>query len=273
MVATDLEQQFEQFDDYRPVKLGYIAAIDFAGELARSLRESITEAHADKLAEDPQGEPRNLVRDLGAIAQLWKSPGLNFPQKPSTLGSLLTLGSLGGVAGYTGGKLLDWAIPGDNTRLARIGAILGAGVGSLPALSGAALNAAGGMPIMTSSFWDWDVKDKVASAINVHQFNNEVWNNPSLALRLPPTIQAAASGLITGASNLPGKPRNSVFVTPMDIARMAVGMGSGAASGWLVGKALGTAFGTSPKLRKTLITTGAMAGLIKNVIPMVYGEN
>lgn len=269
MATYTLENAFEQFDEYRPVKLGYLAAIDFAGELARDIREAILNTEV-KLAEDVAVSP-NRLRDLGALAQLWKSPTLNIPQKPSSLGALLVLGSLGAAGGYAAGGLADWLIPGDTTRLRRLGAAVGGGIGSLPGLSSMAFNLAGKQPVLTSSFWDWDDRQtKAASFINVHQFNDEIWNNPQLATRLPPTIQAAASGLITGASNLPGKHKNSIFVTPMDVARMAMGMGSGAASGWLVGQALGTAFGTSPKLRKTLINTGAMAGLIKNVIPMVY---
>ncbi len=82
-------------------------------------------------------------------------------------------------------------------------------------------------------------------------------------------MQAAASGVVTGAANLPGK-FNSSLVTPLDMGRMAAGMGSGYLSGMLVGKGLGLLFGLPPKVEDTLKRTGVWAGVVKTLIPKIF---
>jgi len=267
---------FLDLDEYHPIKFGYTVAIDRACDYANQVRELIYSEH--KTAESPSG--RNIVRDLGAVLQLWKSSNLPAFDKPSNLGSALMMSMLGAGAGYGAGSALDWMLPNRAIKFRRAGALAGGALGAGPGLSGMALSAAGGQPILTSSFWDWNPREnsnlgeKTAAMINVQQFNEDIWNNPSLATRLPPTIQAAASGLITGAANLPGKSWAATpFVTPFDVARMAIGLGSGAASGYMVGKALGAAFGTSDDIKNRLIQAGSMAGLIKTVVPIAFGMN
>jgi hypothetical protein len=75
---------------------------------------------------------------------------------------------------------------------------------------------------------------------------------------------------VAGAANLPGK-RNNGFVTPVDVGRMAAGMGSGYLSGMLVGKALGILTGMPQSMQDVLKQTGMYAGIIKNIVPIAFG--
>lgn len=214
------------------------------------------------------------IRYLGALGQAWKAPELGIPQKPSSLGQLLILGSLGAAAGYGGGKILNKVMPNEYIDFSVPGLLAGSAIGALPGASSAYLNHLSGRPPLSESFWDSpDLVPKQASAIPVDKFQDLVWSNMATASRLPPTIQAAASGLVQGAANLPGKPRNSLFVTPTDVARMAVGLGGGAAAGYIFGKTVGNVLGLSPKAQNLIISTGAFAGILKSLTPKVYGEN
>jgi len=107
--------------------------------------------------------------------------------------------------------------------------------------------------------------------IDVNEFNQVIWKDPRVAGPLPPAYQAAATGLVTGAANLPGK-RNTAFVTPSDIGRMAAGMGSGYASGVVVGKALGALLGMPEEAQDRLKSTGMWAGIVANAIPIIFGN-
>lgn len=265
---NDLQRIFEDWDSYPQSKLAFAAVIDQSMDLVSRLQESLPE-FADKLA-SVEGAPEGnkYLRAAGALAQLWKAKELGIPQKPSTLGQALVIGGLGALGGYGAGKALDWMSPNKPFKFSRLGLVLGGAAGLTPAITGGVLNHVAGKPVLTSSFWD--SPDKTAS-INVRQFNDLIWSDPDVSRRLPPNIQAAASGLVTGASNLPGRPKNSPFVTPVDIARMAVGLGSGATSGWLVGKGLGAFMGLSKPAQNALVRSGAAAGLIKNLVPIAFG--
>lgn len=110
----------------------------------------------------------------------------------------------------------------------------------------------------------------VGPPIDVTQFNQTIWQDPRVAGMLPVPLRAAASGLVTGAANLPGKD-DTQFVTPFDVARMAAGMGSGYLSGMLVGKALGILTGMPQETQDKLKTTGMWAGVIANLVPIAFG--
>ena len=101
------------------------------------------------------------------------------------------------------------------------------------------------------------------------EFNEMIWSDPRLSNRIDPPTRAAASGIVSGAANLPGK--SVKLVTPFDIGRMALGLGSGYLSGALVGKGLGLLMGMPEKTQETLKNTGMYAGLISNLIPAVFG--
>lgn len=271
---SELATHFQRWDEHPYPRIAYASVIDEAITMGRRLQgrmpklaEAIDLAESGGSAGGGGGNP--YLRAAGALAQLWKADELGIPQRPSTLGQALVLGSLGGLGGYGVGRALDWLAPNSPVKFSRTGAILGTLAGTAPAVTGGILNHMADKPVMFSSFWD--SPDKTASAINVRQFNELVWNTPGLSNKLPPTLQAAASGLVSGASNLPGKVRNSPFVTPTDIARMAVGMGSGAVSGFLAGRALGAFMGLSKSTQQTLTRTGAAAGLLRQVIPLAFG--
>jgi hypothetical protein len=101
------------------------------------------------------------------------------------------------------------------------------------------------------------------------EFNMTVTGDPRVANRLSPDMRAAATGVVTAAASLPGKKTN--LVTPMDMARVAAGMGSGYVSGMLVGKALGALMGMPPETQEKLKQVGLWSGVIANVIPAIFG--
>jgi len=96
----------------------------------------------------------------------------------------------------------------------------------------------------------------------VDAFNRLVQEDPFT----PPNIRAATTGLTTAA----GISANSPFISPTDIARIGVGMGSGWLSGMVVGKALGALAGLKPESQKTLQRAGMWAGFLNNVVPIVF---
>ena len=106
--------------------------------------------------------------------------------------------------------------------------------------------------------------------IPVSTFNSTINEDPRVRNRLDPAMRAAATGLITSSAHLPGK-RSTRFVTPMDVGRMAAGMGSGYLSGALVGKALGAMMGMPESTQNKLKNTGMFAGVVANMVPIAFG--
>ncbi|TMJ00886.1 MAG: hypothetical protein E6G97_18295 [Alphaproteobacteria bacterium] len=106
------------------------------------------------------------------------------------------------------------------------------------------------------------------AAIPVDGFNNVVWSAQDPFT--PPSLRSAAAGLIQTASLSRG---GSPVVTPYDIARLGVGMGSGLASGWVAGRVLGALAGLSPEAQQGLQRAGMWAGVLRAVVPPVYGQD
>jgi hypothetical protein len=100
--------------------------------------------------------------------------------------------------------------------------------------------------------------------IPVDAFNRVIWQDPNTSLPL----RAATTGLVEAASQSRG---GIELISPYDIARVAVGMGSGLASGMLVGKALGALAGLTPGAQDTLKRTGMWAGALANLVPKAFG--
>lgn len=286
MTMEDLQQAFKSLDAL-PRSVGFVAAIDAVPEVVQHF-EGWAQKLAAMVVDEENPKANKYIRMLGALGQLWKSPELGmFPQHPSQLGQTLVLGALGATGGYYGGKLLNKVLPKDYIDASRAGTALGALLGVSPGLSGAYLNHVSGKPAWTSSFWDTAYPegqspgqlknasfigfDHQINPINVRDFQNRMWNDPRIGDYVPIHVRAAASGLVQGAANLPDKPQNSPFVTPYDIARVAVGMGSGLASGWLVGKTLGAVFGATKKTQDLVTNAGIAAGALKTVIPLAFG--
>lgn len=101
-------------------------------------------------------------------------------------------------------------------------------------------------------------------SIPVDSFNRAVLQDPYT----PIPIRTATLGLVGGA----GAIRQTPFVSPSDITRIAMGMGSGYASGLIVGKALGALAGLSEPTQQSLQQAGVWAGILKNTIPLAFGN-
>jgi hypothetical protein len=105
--------------------------------------------------------------------------------------------------------------------------------------------------------------------IDVPNFHAAVNLDTRVRSRLDPATRAAATGLVTGASAMAG---GAKLVSPMDVGRMAAGMGSGYLSGMVVGKVLGGLLGAPPATQEKLKNTGLWAGAIANVVPLAFGR-
>lgn len=103
------------------------------------------------------------------------------------------------------------------------------------------------------------------SPIPVDSFNRLVLNDPFA----PQPIQAATVGLVSAANAYKG---NSGFITPLDIARVGLGMGAGYVQATVGGKVLGALAGLTPQAQKTLQTAGVVAGALKSVVPGLFGQ-
>lgn len=97
--------------------------------------------------------------------------------------------------------------------------------------------------------------------IDVPLFNQSIWKDPFS----DQGTKAIASGLACGASTI----TNSPVVSPMDVARMAIGMGTGYASAALVGRTFGVLAGLSPEAQSSLQQAGMWSGLMKSVVDPV----
>jgi hypothetical protein len=231
---------------------------------------------------------------IGRLAQLWQGDIGGLPNSPGALNSILTLAPAGAALGLATGYLGDKASGGlifHRKRLAP--ALMGAALGSLPGLGMMGLNALQGKDILHDSPFNVQPDSKVPemglvkallskhsafqsaspfpTVVPVDHFKDMIYGDPDVAGRLHPREQAAAVGLIEGAQNLPGRKSGLPLVTASDVGRMAVGLGSGYASGLFVGRVLGGLFGVSDEAQRVLRQSGAAAGLIKSVIPIAYG--
>jgi hypothetical protein len=96
------------------------------------------------------------------------------------------------------------------------------------------------------------------------EFNQMVMRDPYASM----AIRAGTVGLTEAASQSKG---GVSLISPFDIGRVAVGMGSGLVSGMLVGKALGALAGLTPEAQKGLQRAGLMAGFLQNIVPRAFG--
>lgn len=103
--------------------------------------------------------------------------------------------------------------------------------------------------------------------IPVDAFNEVVWSSSDPFT--PPGLRAATVGLVESASLSRG---GSPFVTPGDIMRIGLGMGSGYLSSRLVGATLGAMAGLPPEAQQTLQQAGTWAGALKAVVPGAFGR-
>lgn len=105
-----------------------------------------------------------------------------------------------------------------------------------------------------------------SSVIPVDDFGRVVWSDHDPFT--PASLRAATMGVVQAASlSRDGTP----WVTPADIARIGIGMGSGYASGSLAGRTLGVLAGLQPDMQKQLQQAGLWAGALKAVVPSLFG--
>lgn len=251
----------------------------------------------------------DIIPKLLALAQILPSkPGEGIPNRASPLLGMLVGGMAGAGLGYGAGWVGSQVLPDDwdKHKLRRNLAMVGGGLGAaMPAAMGAwnvghgrsfndmdayrrgyqfprqpaasppaALPEAAPVPEPPKPEFGKVGFDGSTTGLygsfDPDAFNQTLWNDPRVGNRLPMPLLAAASGLVTGAANLPGKP-NTSFVTPFDVARMAAGMGTGYLSGLVVGKALNSLLGMPDDTQETLKNTGMYAGLLQTLIPIAFG--
>lgn len=104
--------------------------------------------------------------------------------------------------------------------------------------------------------------------IDVPGFTSSLWHDERVSRKLTPQTRAAATGILEGSSALSGKS----LVTPMDVAKLTAGMGSGYLSGAVIGKTLGLMSGMSPSAQERLKNTGLWAGVVANMVPLAFGR-
>lgn len=248
-------------------------------------------------------EKQSVSPTLSTLAKgLGYRPGV-IPGAPSPLIAGLSSGLLGAGLGYGAGWLGEQLLPQKWKRgnLSRTLAILGGLGGMVPAGLWMANNVRQGKPFysgeaMQTPQYDFSyapeamktefgvnpypdvvpginkagvIKEADYPTIDVAQFRDSLWDDERIANRLPLATRAAASGLVEGAAAIRG--RNTRFITPMDIARLTAGMGSGYLSGALVGKALGALVGMPQQTQERLRNTGLWAGVVANMIPIAFG--
>ena len=216
-----------------------------------------------------------------------------MPGSPNVLLGTLVGGALGGALGYGGGYLLDWML-GDDAPIMfrRLGLLVGGLGGASPGLIRLIINLLSGRGINESEVWDQgkqltygELKAKNKREFNtkineplekegadnvlvdVDKVNDLLWNEPQVVDKTPAQIRAALSGVFEGASQRTG----SRLVTPGDVGRVAIGLGSGYLSGALVGNVMGKVLGLKPQYQDILKRTGALAGLVKGLTPLVFG--
>ena len=219
---------------------------------------------------------------------------------PSPLAASLTGGLLGAGLGYGAGWLGEQFLPEEHFekgRLRKVLAALGAAGGAAPGLVWGASSYGSNpeKPGMRAFLHGWPFRDqdlmpkqgsigashaalyealgeKCAAGlagglgvppIETDNFNRVVWQDQ----QTPPDLRAATTGLIESASVLRG---GADLISPIDVGRIAVGMGSGWLSGMLVGKTLGALAGLRPETQQKLQQAGTWAGVLANVVPIAY---
>lgn len=209
---------------------------------------------------------------------------------PSPLAAMLAGGVLGAGLGYGGSAILSRFLPDDwdKKKFRRSGLLLGTGLGMAPGTLETAKSLLIGQPVLDGSHLRLNKRENepapktgnwldrglphapnysTGPKIDAEAMLNTVWRSPMVSGRLTPKEQSLFSGAMIGSQRIAQKP----FVTPADMARLTAGMGIGYASGLVAGKVLGTLSGMPPSAQKTLAHAGMYAGVVKSVLPMIYG--
>lgn len=223
-----------------------------------------------------------VTRSLG-LSDSWLARRLDGP---NPLSAALAGGLVSGGLGYLSGAAIENLLPGviEKNRLRKNLALLGAGLGILPAAYLASVNY---REDPDKGFWSaWRrpnpifgkqsaimrVFQKTADAggigplpqIPVDAFNRVVMADPFT----PPALRQATVALTRTVDLASG---GTGLITPYDLTRIGIGMGAGYAQAYIGGRILGTLAGLSPSAQSTLQRTGAFAGALKSAVPGLFG--
>jgi hypothetical protein len=194
---------------------------------------------------------------------------------------MLASGVLGAGLGYGGASLLSHFLPNhwDQGKFRRTGLLLGGAAGAAPGAVETLKSLLISQPMTDGSHMNREPLEKKSEylphspryssgpVIDSEAMLRTVWKSPMLAKQLTPKEQSLFTGAMTSVQQISRSP----YVTPVDMARLTAGMGTGYASGLVVGKVLGTLTGMPAGTQKLLADTGMYAGVVKSVLPMIFG--
>lgn len=229
---------------------------------------------------NPAPEGVEPVKTLGQITGYTEGPVANILGGPSPLSATIGGGLLGAGLGYGAGTLLEHLFPEryvERGKARRAFGILGGLAGAAPGVWYGAANYRNNLPLFSKASEDLtellsdetDINNQFKTAIEklgaedyspviqTDAFNNIIWSSNDPYTSTP--LRAAASGLVTGA----GAIRQSDWVSPMDIARIA----QGGYMGLRFGRAAGALFGLKPQVQDKLMEMGAWTGVLKSTLP------
>jgi hypothetical protein len=275
-IICGLSEQYRELD-----RDTFKEAIEQAGVIAGELLKiADNAAPVVSRVRDPNRYSK-LLDQAGVVSQLWPGTIGGIPNMPGPLASMAVLGTLGAAGGSLLGRAVGENDIFDKRQMRRMTTMGGLLTGLLPGLAYMGLNYNAGLHPVHGRVLSLPPRQKIGretdprffgrpDLIPVERMQELIWEDPQVAGRLPVSVAAATSALVEGASRQ--QTRTPIgYVTPSDIARMAMGMGAGYSSGLLVGKALGGLFGISPVAQQVLRNTGAAAGLIRTFVPFAYG--
>jgi hypothetical protein len=202
----------------------------------------------------------------------WRAGDLNANWGgPRPLTNLLIGAGLGSLGGYGVGRLAEQFLPERYFTpggLRRRGAILGGALLAAPAAYQAFDNIrqTGELGSVLDPWPQMEKANAVKRALDIFEprihrtaFSQAVFGDPNT----PPALQAATAGLTEAASAV----RGSDWVSPFDVAKIAVGAGAGLVSGLVAGKALGILAGLTPQAQQGVQQIGLWSGVLNSVVP------
>lgn len=270
----------------------YVQDGDYGADWAAVAKAAAASLVVDGYDEPPPGladgdEPWVLVKradpvtsTIAGAMNLVPTPINETFGGPTPLAAILSGGALGAAAGYGTGWALEQLVGRrvlEKGKLRKMLALAGGGLGAAPGLWGWGVSAREQPDVSTMgalvSNWPYvdDAMRKGSALVDAspsiprNRFGQLVMADQDTPL----PIRSAVTGLLAAASQVGG---GSAWVSPSDVARVAVGMGSGYASGLIVGKTLGALAGLSADAQASLRRAGTWAGVLTAVVPMAFGR-
>ena len=113
-----------------------------------------------------------------------------------------------------------------------------------------------------------DVRPGIAASENPYGTKSP-WGNNSQGLHTPQDLAAATTGIMAGVAAMHG---DQPMLSPADVIRGIASAGIGLATATLAGKTLSALAGLTPEAQQGLQRAGIWAGLLKTVIPPLFGR-